>query len=267
LLSGLRFSADTQPRLPQQIISDQRHFSSQKIMQLPLMNILNASEVAQVLQLLRTAPTSEGWVNGLVTTGKQSAQVKNNEQMPEGGRITAQARDIVASALGKSSQFMAAALPRRIYPPNFNRYSGQTNAFGAHIDNGLRNVPGGNGFLRTDISCTLFLTEPTSYEGGELVIQSPAGEIAYKLTAGSLLLYPSNSVHRVNPVTRGERLACFFWVESMVASNEQRQLLYELDLSIMNLRERELRTNGQESSEAVRLAGTYHNLLRMWAQT
>jgi PKHD-type hydroxylase len=235
-------------------------------MQLPLHNVLNPETIAQVLQLLRSAPEGEGWINGLATTGKQSAQVKQNEQMPEGGRVTAQAREIIIAAISRNAEFMTAALPRRVYPPNFNRYSGQSNVFGAHIDNALRNVPGTGGFLRTDLSCTLFLCDPSSYDGGELVISSPGGDQPYKLPAGSLLLYPSTTVHRVNPVTRGERIASFFWIESMISSHEQRQMLYELDMTIMALRTREIQTLGKESEEAVRLTGTYHNLLRMWAK-
>ncbi|MFM7330866.1 MAG: Fe2+-dependent dioxygenase [Brachymonas sp.] len=235
-------------------------------MQLPLHHVLPPETIAQVLHLLRTAPAGEGWISGLATTGKQSAQVKQNEQMPEGGRVTAQAREIIIAAISRNAEFMTAALPRRVYPPNFNRYSGQSNTFGAHIDNALRNVPGTGGFLRTDLSCTLFLCDPASYDGGELVIASPGGDQAYKLPAGSLLLYPSTTVHRVNPVTRGERISSFFWIESMVSSNEQRQMLYELDMAIMALRTRELQATGKESEEAVRLTGTYHNLLRMWAK-
>ena len=235
-------------------------------MQLPLHGILSPQDIRKVLDLIAHAPEGEGWISGLATSGKQSAQVKNNQQTPEGGRVTAQARDLIVSAISKSPDFMTAALPRRVYPPNFNRYSGQTNTFGQHIDNALRNVPGNNGFLRTDLSCTVFLSDPASYEGGELVISSPGGELAYKLPAGSLLLYPATTVHRVNPVTRGERICSFFWIESMIRNNEQRQMLYELDMTIMALRTRELQTQGRESEEAVRLTGTYHNLLRMWAQ-
>ena len=234
-------------------------------MQLPLHHILPPQDIRKVLDLIANAPEGEGWINGLATSGKQSAQVKNNQQTPEGGRVTAQAREIIISAISKSAEFMTAALPRRVYPPNFNRYTGETNTFGAHIDNALRNVPGTGGFLRTDLSCTLFLSDPASYDGGELVINSPGGDLAYKLPAGSLLLYPSTTVHRVNPVTRGERISSFFWIESMVSSNEQRQTLYELDMTIMALRTRELQSTGRESEESVRLTGTYHNLLRMWA--
>lgn len=236
-------------------------------MQLVIPSILTPETINQVLALLRSAPPGEGWIDGKTTTGPQSRLVKNNEQMPEQGQITTQARDIVIAHLSKQAIFMTAALPRRVYPPSFNRYSGSTNAFGAHIDNALRNIPRTPGFLRTDISCTLFLSDPDSYEGGELVISQPGGEHAYKLPAGSALLYPATTVHRVNPVTRGERIACFFWVESMVRSAEQRQLLYEMDMTILAQRTREIQATGQESAESVRLTGTYHNLLRMWAET
>ncbi|MBS7807735.1 Fe2+-dependent dioxygenase [Variovorax sp. PCZ-1] len=235
-------------------------------MQLVISSVLSAADVAKLLTLLRNAPAGEGWLDGVATSGKQSAQVKNNQQMPEHGKVTQQARELVVGAISRHPSFMTAALPRRLYPPNFNRYTGSANTFGAHIDNALRTLPGAPGFLRTDLSCTLFLSEPDSYAGGELVIQAAGGEQAYKLPAGSLLLYPANTVHRVNPVTSGERIACFFWIESMVRSQEQRELLYELDMTIMAQRTRELQRGGKESAESVRLTGTYHNLLRMWAQ-
>jgi PKHD-type hydroxylase len=235
-------------------------------MQLVVSSALSAADVANVLMLLQSAPEGEGWVDGAATSGQQSAQVKNNQQMPEHGKVTSQAREIVVSGISRHPSFMTAALPRRLYPPNFNRYSGNANTFGAHIDNALRTLPGAPGFLRTDLSCTLFLSEPSGYEGGELVIEGAGGEQAYKLPAGSLVLYPATTVHRVNPVTRGERIACFFWIESMVRSYEQRELLYQLDMTIMAQRTRELQAGGKESAESVRLTGTYHNLLRMWAQ-
>jgi PKHD-type hydroxylase len=236
-------------------------------MQLIIPSVLSPTDINNILHLLRHAPTGEGWVDGAITSGKQSAQVKNNQQMPEHGKITQQAREIVVGGISRHPSFMTAALPRRLYPPNFNRYSGDSNTFGPHIDNALRTLPGAPGFLRTDLSCTLFLSEPNSYEGGELVITGANGDQAYKLPAGSLLLYPATTVHRVNPVTRGERISSFFWIESMVRSQEQRELLYELDMTIMVQRTRELQASGKESAESVRLTGTYHNLLRMWAQT
>ncbi len=234
-------------------------------MHLVIPTVLSAPDIANILRVLGNAPAGEAWVDGVATSGTQSRQVKNNQQMPEHGRITHEAADIVVAGISRHPDFVTAALPRRLYPPNFNRYTGASNTFGAHIDNAMRHLPGTPGFIRTDLSCTLFLSDPTAYDGGELVIQSPGGEQAYKLPAGSLLLYPATTVHRVNPVTRGERIASFFWVESMVRSTEQRDLLYELDMAIMALRTRELQAGGSESNESVRLTGTYHNLLRMWA--
>ncbi len=217
------------------------------------------------MQILVQAPKEEAWIDGSATAGSQGAQVKNNQQMPEHGASTAKARELVVNALAKNAQFMSGALPKRIYPPSFNRYTQGTNAFGTHIDNAVRSVPAVGsvgGYLRTDLSCTVFLTPPDQYDGGELVIESPSGEQAFKLAAGDMLLYPANTLHRVNPVTRGARIASFFWVESLVASNEQRQLLYELDMGIYGLRNQH-----GDNNETVRLTGAYHNLLRMWAHT
>jgi PKHD-type hydroxylase len=234
-------------------------------MQLVLPEVLSAEALAQVQSLLASAPAGEGWADGTATSGTQSRGVKTNEQMPEQGSVTAKARDVVVAHLSRHPLFMMAALPRRLYPPNFNRYRAPSAAFGNHIDNALRNVPGAAGHLRTDLSCTIFLSDPKSYEGGELVITQVGSETAasnYKLQAGDAILYPASTVHRVNPVTRGERIACFFWVESMVRSSEQRQMLYEMDLHLMRLRHQH-----GESAETVGLTATYHNLLRMWAQT
>jgi PKHD-type hydroxylase len=234
-------------------------------MLLQISQLLKPDAVTNVLHTLARAPKGEGWQDGRATAGTQGAQVKNNQQMPEHSATTAQARTAVVDALAKNALFMTGALPKRIYPPSFNRYTQGANAFGTHIDNAVRSVPAVGsvgGYLRTDLSCTLFLSDPGSYGGGELVIESPSGEQAFKLAAGDMLLYPANTLHRVNPVTRGERIASFFWVESLVASNEQRQLLYELDLTIYSLRS----LHG-DTAETVCLTGTYHNLLRMWAQT
>jgi PKHD-type hydroxylase len=234
-------------------------------MLLKITQLLPREAVSRILQTLAQAPQGEGWLDGSVTAGTQGAQVKNNQQMPEHSATTAKAREEVIHALAKNAQFMTGALPKRIYPPSFNRYTQGTNAFGTHIDNAVRSVPAVGsvgGYLRTDLSCTLFLSAPETYEGGELVIESPAGEQAFKLAAGDMLLYPANTLHRVNPVTRGERIASFFWIESLVASNEQRQLLYELDMGIYGLR-----SASGETPEALSLTGVYHNLLRMWAHT
>jgi PKHD-type hydroxylase len=232
---------------------------------LKIQHLLTPETTQLILQTLTLAPPGEGWQDGRSTAGTQGAMVKNNQQMPEHSATTVKARTCIINALAQSAQFMTGALPKRIYPPSFNRYTQGTNAFGSHIDNAVRSVPvvgGLGGYLRTDLSCTVFLSDPAQYDGGELVIESPSGEQSYKLPAGDMLLYPANTVHRVNPVTQGERIASFFWVESLIASTEQRQLLYALDMGIYALR-----SQHQDSAETVQLTGVYHNLLRMWAQT
>ena len=165
-------------------------------------------------------------------------------------------------ALERHAILFSAALPKRVLPPLFNRYGGVRNTYGSHVDQAVRYVPGSSQRVRTDISCTLFLSEPDEYEGGELVVQDTFGDQRVKLAAGDLVLYPGTSVHRVEAVTAGERLASFFWIESMVRADDQRRLLYEMDMSLMRLRE----LHG-ESDATVQLTGTYHNLLRMWADT
>jgi PKHD-type hydroxylase len=170
------------------------------------------------------------------------------------------ARAIVLEGLERHPLFFAAALPKRIFPPLFNRYEGAANAFGNHIDNAVRTVSGTGQRVRTDLSATLFLSDPADYDGGELVIEDTFGPRSVKLAAGDLILYPSTSVHRVAPVTRGARLASFFWIESMVRDDGCRRLLYDLDMAILDLRQ----TYG-EIAPAVSLTGSYHNLLRRWA--
>ncbi len=224
-------------------------------------NVLGPAALARAQALLADAP----WGDGRATAGSQSAQVKNNQQLPEEHPVTHELQALVLDALAGHLLFFAAALPKRIFPPLFNRYGGATNAFGNHIDNAVRLVrhgPQRGAQVRTDISCTLFLADPADYDGGELVIEDTYGAQRVKLPAGDMVLYPSSSVHRVEPVTRGARLASFFWVESLVRSTEQRRLLYELDMQILALRE------GQgDTGPVVGLTGTYHNLLRMWADT
>jgi PKHD-type hydroxylase len=215
-------------------------------MLLKIPQILDTTGVARARQLLAAAP----WADGRTTAGRQAAQVKNNEQLQPG------------SEPHREPQFFSATLPKRVLPPLFNRYAGAANAYGSHVDQAVRYLPGGVQRVRTDISCTLFLSDPASYDGGELVIEHSFGEQRVKLAAGDLVVYPGTSVHRVEPVTRGERLASFFWIESMVRADEQRRLLYEMDMGLMKLR-------GElgETPELVQLTGTYHNLLRMWADT
>lgn len=231
-------------------------------MLLKIADVLNPDALQQARALLARAP----WQDGRVTAGKQAATVKNNEQLPPGSDEARALQALVLQALERHPLFFSAALPKRVLPPLFNRYAGASNAYGNHIDQAVRYVPGStpgsNQRVRTDISCTLFLSDPADYDGGELVIADTFGEQRVKLAAGDLVLYPGTSVHRVEPVTRGARLASFFWIESMVRGDEQRRLLYEMDMSLMRLR-----TEYGESEAAVQLTGTYHNLLRMWADT
>ena len=167
------------------------------------------------------------------------------------------------SALGRDSLFFSAALPRRIFNPLFNRYSGAANHYGAHVDNAMVRSRKPEQWVRTDLSCTLFLADPDEYEGGELVVHEPQGERRIKLPAGDLVLYPGTTLHQVMPVTRGQRLGSFFWIESMVRSGEQRQLLFEMDMALLKLRQ----LGGDHEAAVMQLTGTYHNLLRMWADT
>ena len=227
---------------------------------------LTPEELAQVRQLIITAD----WADGRITAGSQSGTVKNNQQLPEELAAAQQARHLVSVALARNPMFVTGALPKSVYPPLFNRYSGDANHFGNHIDNAVRTHAVTGRHVRTDISCTLFLSEPESYDGGELVVRDTYGEQRIKFAAGDMVMYPGTSVHRVEPVTRGERLACFFWIESMVRTDAQRRLLYDMDMAITGLRQKDLdaATNGKlhtESPEVIQLTGCYHNLLRMWA--
>jgi PKHD-type hydroxylase len=202
------------------------------------------------------------WADGKITAGTQSEQVKNNRQLPEDSEAARAARAIVLDALGRSALFITGALPKKTYPPLFNRYDGASNAFGNHIDNSVRTSPITGAWVRTDLSATLFLSEPEEYDGGELVIEDTFGSQSVKLAAGDLILYPASSVHRVEPVTSGCRLASFFWIESMVRDDAQRRLLFDLDMSILTLR-----GTAGDTPPVVKLTGCYHNLLRMWADT
>ena len=238
-------------------------------MLLRIPQVLQPGELAQVRQLILAAD----WADGRVTAGSQSGTVKSNLQLPEDLPAAQQARHIVSVALARNPMFVTGALPKSVYPPLFNRYGGASNYFGDHIDNAVRTHAATARHVRTDISCTLFLSDPASYDGGELVVQDTYGEQRIKFEAGDLVMYPGTSVHRVEPVTRGERLACFFWIESMVRQDAQRRLLYDMDMAITALRQQALEraTQGQtrggviESPEVIRLTGCYHNLLRMWA--
>lgn len=220
--------------------------------------LLAPGELQQARGLLAGAP----WADGRASAGDQAAQVKRNEQLPPDCEASLALQSLVTAALDRSPRFLAAALPRKLFPPRFNRYRGASNHYGPHVDSAIRFAERGVR-VRTDLSCTVFLSDPQDYDGGELLIHGAGGEPQrVKLPAGQAVLYPGTSVHEVTPVTRGERLASFFWVESMVRGQEQRRLLLELDDALV-----QLRTQHGESDATVALAGTYHNLLRMWADT
>lgn len=223
-----------------------------------LRNVLTAEELRQARTLLDGAD----WLDGRSTAGAQAVQYKNNEQLPQGSEAAHALQALVLGALDRHALFFSAALPKKIFNPLFNRYGGDTNFYGKHVDNAVMYSRSNGQRVRSDVSCTVFLAEPEEYDGGELTVDDTYGSRQVKLPAGDAVLYPSTSVHGVAPVTRGHRLASFFWIESMVRSDEQRRLLFDLDMALMRLRERE-----GESAEAVALTGTYHNLLRMWADT
>lgn len=221
-------------------------------------DVLTAAEVAEVRARLDAAD----WADGKVTAGHQSAKTKDNAQLPEASPVARELGARVLDALSRNATFFAAALPRRIYPPLFNRYAGGQ-SFGYHVDNAVRydRSRGGAEPVRTDLSATLFLAAPESYDGGELEIEDTYGTQQVKLPAGHMVLYPGTSLHRVLPVTRGARVASFFWMQSLVRDDGQRRLLYELDLSI-----RHLTADAPDHAALVQLTGVYHNLLRRWAE-
>jgi PKHD-type hydroxylase len=210
---------------------------------------------------LGRAIAAADWVDGNVTSGAGAALAKRNRQLPEAGEAATRARAAVQQALAGNALFLSAALPHAIYPPLFNRY-GAGEGFGSHVDNAIRVDPVTGTQMRTDLSATLFLTDPDDYDGGDLVVQGAFGEASYKLPAGHLLLYPSTSIHHVVDVTRGERISSFFWIESLVRDNEARELLFELDQSVQHL----TMQNGGDDPEVVRLTQIYHNLVRRWAK-
>lgn len=227
-------------------------------MLLELPALLGADELARAQALL-----AEGeWEDGRATAGEQAAVAKHNQQLRAGSAAAQALQALVLAALNRDARFFSAALPRQILPPLFNRYQGEANHYGNHVDQAVRYHPASGRPLRTDLSCTLFLADPAGYGGGELVVQLPFGEQRVKLAAGSAVLYPGSSVHRVEPVTHGTRLASFFWIESLVRGEPERRLLYEMDMALVALRSRH-----GDSAETVALTGTYHNLLRLWATT
>ncbi len=215
---------------------------------------------ARPLAFIRERLALVNWEDGRITAGPEAAKVKHNDQLTEDHPLAKELGDVVLAALARSSLFTSAALPLKVFPPLFNRYTGGGH-FGAHIDTAVRLTRQAPFRVRTDLSATLFLADPDSYDGGELVIEDTYGEQAVKLAAGDLLLYPATSLHEVRPVTRGGRLASFFWVQSMVRDDDNRRLLYEMDRALMQLRE--LHPEGHPA--LIRLTGSYHNLLRKWS--
>ncbi len=219
-------------------------------------DVLDAAGVARVRALIDAAE----WVDGKVTAGHQSALAKRNRQLPEGSVAGREAGGIILDALGRTALFVAAALPLKVFPPLFNRYEGGE-AFGIHVDNAVRIQRGSDFRVRSDLSATLFLAPPDAYDGGELLVEDHFGTQAVKLPAGHMLLYPASSLHRVEPVTRGARVASFFWIQSMVRDDDARRTLFDLDQSIQII----AADRGHADPAMIRLTGVYHNLLRRWA--
>ena len=224
-------------------------------MLLHIPQVLSSEDVAQLRQRLDAAD----WADGRETVGVQGARVKHNQQLPDASPLKAELGSIVLAALQRHPLFFAAALPLKILPPRFNRYTGG-GTYGFHVDGAVMNLAHGEQ-LRSDISCTLFLSAPEEYDGGELVISDTYGEHEVKLPAGDLIVYPSSSLHQVTPVTRGARVASFFWVQSMIRDDAQRRLLWEMDTSIERLRQ-----TSADPGAVLQLTGVYHNLLRRWSE-
>lgn len=228
-------------------------------MLLHIPEVLDATRLAH----LRAGLEASVWIDGKATVGAQGAQVKRNQQLDDHSPLRKQLGDMVLAALAASPLFHAATLPKRVLPPRFNRYEGG-GEYGFHVDGAVMGVAGHGGLseqMRSDVSCTLFLNEPEDYDGGELIISDTYGEHEVKLPAGDMIVYPSSSLHRVTPVTRGARLASFFWVQSLVRDGEQRGMLLDLDRSIQALT-----VAGTERDSVLRLTNLYHNLLRRWAE-
>jgi PKHD-type hydroxylase len=214
----------------------------------------------QQLTQMRAALNAADWTDGRETVGAQGAKVKRNRQLPDASPLRQQLGQLVLAALAASPLYHAATLPLRTLPPRFNRYEGGGQC-GVHVDGAVMALSA-ESQLRSDISCTLFLSEPDDYDGGELIVSDTYGEHEVKLPAGDLIVYPSSSLHRVTPVTRGTRLAAFFWVQSLIRDDSRRRLLFELDSSIQALTR-----SGADAAALLQLTGVYHNLLRQWAET
>lgn len=227
-------------------------------MMIQLPGVLSDEQVAHARTLLDAAH----WIDGNVTSGHQSALAKKNMQLPEGSPEAAEIGGMILDALGRTPLFIAAALPLKVFPPLVNRYQGGEE-FRIHVDNAIRVLKGSEFRIRSDLSATVFLNGPDDYDGGELIVEDSYGAHSVKLAAGDMVLYPASSLHRVAPVTKGARLASFFWIQSMVREDAARQLLFDLDVSIQRI----AADRGQDDPEIVRLTGVYHNLLRRWADS
>jgi PKHD-type hydroxylase len=223
---------------------------------LAIPDVLTAEQVAQARAVLSAAE----WVDGRVTAGHQSSRTKDNVQIPENHSSARQLGELIMNALGQNALFISAALPSRVFPPLFNRYSGGQ-SFGMHVDNAIRQVTATGNRMRTDLSATLFFAHPDEYDGGELVVEDSYGTHSVKLPAGHMVLYPSTSLHHVRPVTRGARVSSFFWIQSMIREDSQRTLLFDLDMAIQRLNR-----DMADHPSAVQFTGIYHNLLRQWAE-
>jgi len=223
------------------------------LIQIP--NLLIAEQIAACREILDASE----WIDGSVTAGHQSRLAKSNLQLPENDPGAIEMGDLILAALERNPLFVSAALPRKIFPPLFNRYSGGQN-FGTHVDNAIRQVTGTEHRIRTDLPATLFFSDPDEYDGGELVVEDNFGVQRVKLNAGSLILYPASSLHRVTPVTRGTRTASFFWIQSMIRDDGQRTLLFDMDSAIQRIA-----SEDPEHPSVIQLTGVYHNLLRRWA--
>ena len=225
-------------------------------MLLTIPDLLTQDEVLKGRRMLDEAD----WVHGRVTAGHQAVRVKENEQLPEDHPAARQLGEMILQALGQNPLFISAALPSRVFPPMFNRYTGGQ-AFGTHVDTAIRSVAQTGHRMRTDLSATLFFSQPDEYDGGELQIEDNYGVHSVKLPAGHLVLYPASSLHHVKPVTRGARVASFFWIQSMVRDDSARTLLFDLDTAIQRVH-----TDTPDHAASVPLTGVYHNLLRRWAE-
>jgi PKHD-type hydroxylase len=225
-------------------------------MMLHIPNILSKSEVLE----LRARISAADWVDGKQTVGAQGARVKQNRQLPEHSTVSQALSLIVLSALKKNAVFFSATLPHKIVPPLFNSYEGGEH-YGLHVDGAIRQLPFSEGHIRTDLSATLFLSEPEDYDGGELEVLDTYGTHEVKLPAGDLILYPSTSLHQVKPIIRGERVCSFLWIQSMIKDDQQRTMLFTMDQHIQSLR-----SQLGDNAEILGLTAQYHNLLRMWSE-